>query len=62
MIMSGQLKKQEGYQNKDATPPTVQVESVHITSAIDTHERRDVDVFDIPGAFLTADMDEDVII
>jgi hypothetical protein len=29
-----------------------------ITATIDAHEGRDVDVVDVPGAFLSADMDE----
>ena len=32
------------------------------TAAIDAEEGRDVSVIDAPGAFLTADMDEDVIV
>lgn len=30
-----------------------------ITTAIDTHEKRDVAIYDLPGAFLNADIDED---
>jgi hypothetical protein len=44
-----------------ATSPTVAVESVMITATIDAHEGRDVAVVDVPGAFLSADMDEYVI-
>jgi hypothetical protein len=44
-----------------ATSPMVAVESVMITAAIEAHERRNVVVVDIPGAFLSADMDEVVI-
>ena len=50
-------KQREGYQNKDATSPTVLLESVLITSSIDAHERRDVAVVKMPGVFLTSDMD-----
>jgi hypothetical protein len=32
-----------------------------ITSVIDAYEGRDIVVVDIPGAFLSADMDEEVI-
>jgi hypothetical protein len=35
--------------------------SVLITATIDVFERRDVAIVDVPGAFLTADMDEEVI-
>jgi hypothetical protein len=52
-------------QRETATPgyaasPTVSVESVMITAAVKTHEGRDVAVVDVPGAFLRADMDEEV--
>ncbi len=32
----------------------------HVTSDVDGHERRDVACYDIPGAFLHADSDEDI--
>jgi hypothetical protein len=34
---------------------------VFINTTIDAFERRDVAIMDVPGAFLTADMDEEVI-
>ena len=37
------------------------LESVLITSSIDSQKRMDVEVVDIPEAFLTANIDEDVI-
>jgi hypothetical protein len=43
-----------------ATSPTVSLEYVLITSTIETYEGREVAV-DIPGAYLSADMDEEVI-
>jgi hypothetical protein len=45
----------------DATSPTVALESVPIIATIDAYEGRDVAVVDVPGAFLSADMDEEVI-
>ena len=36
------------------------MESVFNTVVIDAHEGRDVACFDIPGAFLHADVDEDI--
>ena len=54
-------KQQGGSQTKDATPPTVALESVLITSAIETHKIRDSAVLGIPGSFLTTDMEEYVI-
>jgi hypothetical protein len=44
-----------------ATPPTLSLEAVLITSTIDAYEERDVAIVDTPGAFLSADMDEEVI-
>ena len=44
----------------DATPPTFSTDSVLITETIDAHEGRDIRICDIPGAFLSADMGEDV--
>jgi hypothetical protein len=44
-----------------ATPPTVALESVLITATIDAYEERDVAIVDVPGAFLSADMDKEVI-
>jgi hypothetical protein len=44
-----------------ATPPTVSLEAVLITATIDAYEERDVAIIDVPGAFLSADMDEEVI-
>ena len=46
-------KHREGSQIKDATPPTVALELVLITPAFNAHKRIDVDVVDIPGAFIT---------
>ena len=42
-------KQQEESQKKDATPPTVELEFILITSVIDAKERRDVAVVNIPG-------------
>jgi hypothetical protein len=39
----------------------VALESVLITATIDAYEERDVAIVDVPGAFLSADMDEEVI-
>jgi hypothetical protein len=46
---------------QDSTSPTVSTESVFITAMIDAHKERDVGCFDIPGAFLHADSNEDII-
>ena len=45
---------------QETTSPTVSTESVFLTSVVDAHERRDVACYDIPGAFLHADSDEDI--
>jgi hypothetical protein len=54
-------KKCEGSTKSDATSPMIALEYVLITATIDAFERRDVAIVDVPGAFLTADMDEEVI-
>jgi hypothetical protein len=52
-------RKQREYLSKeDVSSPTVAIESVLLTCAIDALERRDVATVDIPGAFMQADMDE----
>jgi len=43
---------------KDGSSPTVATEAVFLTAVIDALEEREVAVFDIPGAFMQADMDE----
>ena len=49
------------FEKQDAAYPTVATESIFITSAIDSHERRDVVTIYIPGAFLHADSDNNII-
>ena len=46
----------------DVTSPTAATESVLVTAAINEIEGRDVAVIETPGAFLTADMDKEVIV
>ena len=47
---------------EDATAPTMSTEAVLLTAVIDAMERREVAVVDIPGAFMQADMDEEVFV
>jgi hypothetical protein len=54
-------KQREGSTKSEATSPTVALESVLITATIYAFERNDVTIVDVPGSFLTADMDEEVI-
>ncbi|MDG7001629.1 MAG: hypothetical protein JRN15_21230, partial [Nitrososphaerota archaeon] len=52
-------RKQRAYTAKeDAASPTVANEAVFLTAVIDAMEGREVAVFDVPGAFMQADMDE----
>ena len=55
----GQMQKNK-YKKKEVVSPTVATESVLMTAAIEAKENRDVAVVDIPGAFLQADIDEEV--
>eukprot|EP00956_Cyclotella_meneghiniana_P009212 scaffold12647_cov40-Cyclotella_meneghiniana.AAC.1 len=53
---------QRKYIPKETTAsPTVMNDSVMITSAVEAHEEREVVTLDIPGAFLHADLDEEVV-
>jgi hypothetical protein len=55
-------KQRETAEHDATTSPTVSLESVLITSTIEAYEGREVSVVDIPGAYLSSDMDEEVII
>ena len=46
----------------DVTSPTAATELVLITTAINATEGWDIAVIDAPGAFLTAEMEKEVII
>ena len=52
--------QRNNWEKKDTTSPTVSTESVFITAVIDATEGRDVAYYDIPGAFLHSDTDEDI--
>ena len=53
---------QRAYIRKDyASSPTVENESVFITSVIVAHKKRFVRCYDIPGAFLHKESDENVL-
>jgi hypothetical protein len=54
-------KQRETAEPGAATSPTVSLKSVLITSTIEAYEGREVAVMDIPGAYLSADMDDEVI-
>jgi len=45
---------------EEATSPTVSTEAVFLTAVIDAMQGRDVAVVDVPGAFMQANMDEQV--
>jgi hypothetical protein len=44
---------------EEATSPTVSMEGLMASLVIDAHERRAVAIFDVPGAYLNADMPKD---
>ena len=55
-------RKQWEYMLKDvSTSPTVTMEAIFITSMINSKEKQEIAVVHLPGAFLHADNDEDVI-
>ena len=54
-------RKQRLWKTKEeTTSPTVSIESLFISCIIDAMERRDVATIDIPGAFMQANIDEEV--
>ena len=53
-------KQREKIEPKDATSPTVSIEAVMLAATIDKLEGRDVEVVDIPGAYLSTDLDDEV--
>ena len=55
-------KNQKKIKKEDAASPTVATESVFITAAVDIYEVRYVATFDILGAYLNTEKDEDAII
>ena len=51
-------KQRETAKKGEATSPTVYTKSVIITAVIDAIKNRDVAIADVPGAFLTVDLNE----
>jgi hypothetical protein len=62
MCASGCKKKDGTWLKQDTTLPTVATKSVFITAIINAHKGRNVTCFDIPGAFLHADVKEDITV
>jgi hypothetical protein len=60
MCADGRKQEDGTWSKQESTSPTVATKSVFITAVIDAHEGRDVACFDIPGAFLHAESDEDI--
>jgi hypothetical protein len=56
----GASKKDGTWSKQETVLPTVAMESVFITAVLDTHEGRSVACVGIPGAFLHANVDEDI--
>ena len=52
------LKQRVYTAKEDASSPTIATEAVFLTAVIDAMEQREVAVFDVPGAFMQADMDK----
>jgi hypothetical protein len=61
MCTNGRKQKDGNWSIQDtSTLSTVATESVFITNIINMHEGRNVACLDIPGAFLHADVDENI--
>ena len=50
--------QQEKIEPNDATSSTVSSEALKLSATINALEEREVDIVDIPGAFLSTDMDD----
>ena len=50
-----------GYVKSEWASPTVSIDGVIINSTIEAHEGRDVDVIDVPNAFLNAENNEQTL-
>ena len=63
-MVAGGNKQRGNIEKTDATSPTAALESVLLTSTIDTKEGRDVAIIDIPNAFVTTRIEnkKDIII
>lgn len=55
-------KQREYIAKSDAASPTVSVEAVFVTSVLDAFEDRDIAVTDIPGAYVHAESDENILV
>jgi hypothetical protein len=60
MCADGRKQKDGTWLKQETTSPTVGSESVFITTVIDAYQGRDVACFNIPGAFLHADVNKDI--
>jgi hypothetical protein len=60
MCTDGQ-KQRGNWSKQESTSSMLTTELVFITAVVDAHKGRDVACFDIPGAFLHADSDKDII-
>jgi hypothetical protein len=56
-----EVPQREYIPKEEATSPTVLIESTFITAAIAAKEKRKVQCYDIPSAFVNTDVDEDVL-
>jgi hypothetical protein len=58
---AGGCKKCEHTNKEDACSPTVAIDALILSCIIAGMENRDVTTVDIPGVFMHADMDEEVV-
>ena len=57
-MVAGSNKQRGHIYNTDVTSPTAALESVLLTSTIDTKEGRDMAIIDIPNAFVTTRIED----
>ena len=56
------IKQRSTIPREDATSPNIQLESLIMSLLIDAKEGRDVAIFDVVGAYLLAEMKDNVIV
>ncbi len=52
-------RRRPGYKKEDSASPTVATEFIFTTGAIEAHKGRKVNFYDIPGAYLHAECEEE---
>lgn len=60
LVAGGHMQDRSLYEEEDITSPTVQLSSLYMSAAIAANEGRKVATIDFPGAYLNADLEQEV--